>query len=221
MVYMLSLILKLLKPNILFQSTWRILTMAERQILVHSRKRGEIFSEFCTNSFTAKILSSVNEVLFEMVKTSLNDTYLGGTITTVPQNDIYTCQQMYYNKETRVIVNQSVNQFYTWFLLKNNPLPEDVVFPLDISGTFFNNLNPDVREFLISEGVQVTPRPPTETNQHGNQRLFGQKCGCGSRRYNKIDSATIMYNMPSQDICGNALGKPLNTNGLIGHYLSI
>ena len=43
---------------------------------------------------------------------------------------------------------------------------------MDITATFFNNLNPDVREFLISEGVQVPKRLPTETNHKGNQRLF-------------------------------------------------
>ena len=31
---------------------------------------------------------------------------------------------------------------------------------------------PDAMELLISEGVQVLPNPPTETNHHGNQRLL-------------------------------------------------
>ena len=70
------------------------------------------------------------------------------------------------------MVNHSENEFYTRFLFKIDALPQDFTFPLDVSGTFFNNLSPDVREFLTSEGVQVPPRPPTETNHQGNQRLL-------------------------------------------------
>ena len=43
---------------------------------------------------------------------------------------------------------------------------------MDIATTLFNNLRPDGREFLISEGVQVPQRLPTETNHQGNQRLI-------------------------------------------------
>ena len=39
--------------------------------------RGEIFPEYCTEIFKEKFLHYVNEVLFEMVKTALKDTYLG------------------------------------------------------------------------------------------------------------------------------------------------
>ena len=42
----------------------------------------------------------------------------------------------------------------------------------DIAAQFFSNLRFDVIEFLISEGVHVPPRPPTETNHQGNQRLL-------------------------------------------------
>ena len=70
------------------------------------------------------------------------------------------------------MVNQSVNKFYTRFLFKTYTLSQDVAFQLDISGTFFNNLSPDVINLLISEGVQVTPRPSTENNHQGNQRLL-------------------------------------------------
>ena len=45
--------------------------------------------------------------------------------------------------------NQSVNEFYTWFLFKIDALPQDVVFTLDIAATFFNNLSTDVRKLLI------------------------------------------------------------------------
>ena len=41
------------------------------------KEKGEIFSEFFTESFKAKFLRYINEVLFEMVKTDLKDTYLG------------------------------------------------------------------------------------------------------------------------------------------------
>ena len=40
------------------------------------KEKGDIFSEFCTESFKEKFLRYVNEVLFEMVKSDLNDTYL-------------------------------------------------------------------------------------------------------------------------------------------------
>ena len=70
------------------------------------------------------------------------------------------------------MVNQSVNDFYTRFLFKIDALPQDVAFPLDIAATFFKNWSLEVREFLISEGVQVPPRPPTENNHQGNQRLL-------------------------------------------------
>ena len=70
------------------------------------------------------------------------------------------------------MVNQSVNEFYTRFLFEIDAIPQDGVLTLYIATTFFNNLSTDVRELLISKGVQVPPRPPTETNYQGNQRLF-------------------------------------------------
>ena len=41
---------------------------------------------------------------------------------------------------------------------------------MDIYEIFFKNLIPDVKEFLVSDGFQVPPRPPTENNHQGNQR---------------------------------------------------
>ena len=70
------------------------------------------------------------------------------------------------------MVNKSVNEFYTWFLFKIDALPLDYALPLEIAATFFNNLSTEVREFLISEGVQVIPRTPTENNHQGNHRLL-------------------------------------------------
>ena len=96
-----------------------------------------------------------------MVKTSLKDTYLGGKTPTALKNEVATCWQMYYDKENQVMINQSVNYFYTRFLFKIDALPQEVGFPLDIAAIFFNNLSPDVRGLLISEWVQVTQRLPT------------------------------------------------------------
>ena len=59
------------------------------------------------------------------------------------------------------MANQSVSFFYTQFLFKINALPQDVVLPLGMAVTFFNNLSPDVRNLLISEGVHP---PPKSTN---------------------------------------------------------
>ena len=50
------------------------------------KEKGYIFSEFCTDSFKSKFLRYVNEVLFEMVKASLKDTYLRGTTPTSLKN---------------------------------------------------------------------------------------------------------------------------------------
>ena len=107
-----------------------------------------------------------------MVETALKDTHLGGTTPTELQKEDSSCQKIYYDKETKVMVNQSVNEFYTRVLFKSDSLSQDIVFLLDISAKLFNNLRPDAREFFISEGVQVTLRLPTETNQKGNQRLL-------------------------------------------------
>ena len=41
------------------------------------KDRGDIFSEYCADSFKGKVLSYVNEILSEMVKTSLKGAYLG------------------------------------------------------------------------------------------------------------------------------------------------
>ena len=91
----------------------------------------------------------------------MKDKYLGGTTPAELKNEVSTCGKIYYDRENRVMVNQSVNEFNTQFLFKIDALSQDVTFPLDIATTFFKNLSPDVRGFLISEGVQVPPRPPT------------------------------------------------------------
>ena len=50
------------------------------------KDRGEIFLECCAENFKAKFLRYVNEVLFEIVKTALKDTYPGGTTLTALKN---------------------------------------------------------------------------------------------------------------------------------------
>ena len=107
--------------------------------------RGDIFSEWYTESFKETFLRYVNEVLFKMVKTSWKGTYLGGTTPTALKNKVSTCWQMNYDRATCVMVNQLVNEFYTRFLFKIVTLPQDFDFLLDIAATFFNNLSPDVR----------------------------------------------------------------------------
>ena len=53
------------------------------------------------------------------------------------------------------MVNQLVNEFYTWFLFKIDAISKDVASPLEIDSTLFNNLSPNVLYLLISEGVQI------------------------------------------------------------------
>ena len=108
-----------------------------------------------------------------MVKTVLRDTYLGTTTPTEMQIEVAIFQKVYYDKDNHIMINQLVNEFYTRFLFKIDSLPQEVELPLDITKTFFNNLSPDVREFLISEGVQVPQTLPTETiHNQGSQRIL-------------------------------------------------
>ena len=132
------------------------------------KDRGGIFPECFVGSFKENFLCYGNEVLFEMFKTSLKGIYLGGTTPTALQNEVSKFQKMNYDRENCLMVNQSVNVFYTRFLFKIDALPQDVAFPLEIAATFFNNLSPNIKEFLISGGVQVPPSPPTEKNHQGN-----------------------------------------------------
>ena len=103
-----------------------------------------------TESFKVKFLRYVYEVLFEMVKTALKDTYLWGKTPTALQNEVTTFRKMYYDKDNQVMINQSVNEFYIRLLFEIDELPQEVGFLLDIAATFLNNLIPNFREFLIS-----------------------------------------------------------------------
>ena len=109
------------------------------------KERGGIFSDYCTEIFKAKFLLYVNEVLFLMVKMSLKDTYLGVSTPTVLTNEVFTCRKNYFDKDTQVMVNQSINDFYTQFPFNIDALPLDIVLLLVIAATFFNNLSPDFR----------------------------------------------------------------------------
>ena len=51
-------------------------------IVTLKKESGDLFSQCCIEIFKGKSLRYVNEVLFEMVKTALKDTYVGGTTTT-------------------------------------------------------------------------------------------------------------------------------------------
>ena len=83
-----------------------------------------------------------------MVKTALKYTYIVGKI---PYHckirSIHAIKRMMTN--IGVMVNKSVNEFYTQFLFKIIAPPQDIVFPLEIISTFFKNLSPNVRELLI------------------------------------------------------------------------
>ena len=114
------------------------------------KEEGKILSECYSKIFNEKFLRYVNELLFEMVKTDLKDTYLGGKTPTSLKNEVSTFRKVYSDIETLVIVNQSVNKFYTNLLFKIYALPQDFILTLYIAATFFNNLRPDVRKLLIS-----------------------------------------------------------------------
>ena len=55
------------------------------------------------------------------------------------------CKTRYLHGGKCTTIKIFLNEFYTCFLFKTDALPQNVVFPLDIAVTFFNNLSPDVR----------------------------------------------------------------------------
>ena len=57
-----------------------------------------------------------------MITIALEDTYLGTKLPQHCKKSIF-MKEMYYDKETRVMVNWSVNEFYTKFLLKIDAFP--------------------------------------------------------------------------------------------------
>ena len=135
---------RLEKPHILLVHLVALDNGRNSDIGTLKKDRGDIFLECCAESFKEIFLCYVNEIIFEMVKTALNNTYLGGTTPTALQNEVSTFREIYYNRETRIMVNQSLNEFYTRFLFKIYSLSQDVAFPLEDDATFFNNLSPDI-----------------------------------------------------------------------------
>ena len=63
--------------------------------------------------------------------------------------------EMYYDKETLVMFNKLVNDFYSRFLFKIDSLSQDVLFLFSLMIFFPNNSIPEVLQFLISKWVQV------------------------------------------------------------------
>ena len=84
-----------------------------------------------------------------MVKTNLKDTYLGVTVPKALQNEVFKCRKMYSFRETHIMFNKSVNEFYTQLLFKIDAIPQDFSFPLDIDANFFNKISPNIRELFI------------------------------------------------------------------------
>ena len=81
-----------------------------------------------------------------MLKTALKYTYLGGITPTALQNEVSTFREMYYDRETWIMFNKSINKI----LFKIDSVPQDFILPLEIAATFFNNLSPKIRELLTS-----------------------------------------------------------------------
>ena len=65
-----------------------------------------------------------------------------------------------YNEETRFLINQFVNKFYTQFLFNIDAFSQYEMFPLDIEATFVNNTCPDIGKLFVTEGVKVPTRLP-------------------------------------------------------------
>ena len=89
---------------------------------MHSRKTEDIYFPNAALKSLKKILRYVNEVLFEMVKSASKYTYLGGTTPTELENEVSIFRKIYYNKENRFMVNQSVNELCTRLCFKIDAL---------------------------------------------------------------------------------------------------
>ena len=157
----------------------------------HKKDKGDIFSEWCAKSVKEVFLRYVNEVQFEMDKTYLKETFLEEITPIEMQNEVSTCRQMCYDRDTHVIVNQSINEFYTRFLFKIGGLPQDAVFPLDIAANFFNNLSPNIREIFISEGVQVPQGYQLKKSPGKPEAHFSQKCGSRSKKQVRTKKSVV------------------------------
>ena len=99
-----------------------------------------------------RLLWYIKKVLFEGLKDTLKDTCLELTAPT-DMNKVSTWLIMHYENEIQVMVNQLVNEFYTWFLFNIDSLTQGDIFLLETAAIFFKNWSPKVCEFLISEGL--------------------------------------------------------------------
>ena len=52
------------------------------------------------------------------------------------------------------MINQFLKKFYTRFMFDIDALPQDDMFPMDISTTFVTRLSPYFQEFLVSEIIK-------------------------------------------------------------------
>ena len=59
-------------------------------------------------------------------------------------------EKKYYNKETGVMINQSVNDFYSRFLFNIDALLNDELFLMDIAETLFKKITLGFRDLLVS-----------------------------------------------------------------------
>ena len=57
--------------------------------------------------------------------------------------------EIYYEKYTQFMVNQSVNEFYNRFFFKIDALPKDVLLPMETATKFLNNLISEIMDLLI------------------------------------------------------------------------
>ena len=96
---------------------------------------------------------------------------------------------------------------------------------MEISAAFFNNLSPDIREFLISEGVQVPPRPPTENNHQEKQKVLLVK-NAALKAENNIRKINVAVKLESgrrhpRKFMGMLGGNPLiQMDGFCGSFQS-
>ena len=103
-----------------------------------------------------------------MAKTPLKDTYIWTATPKALQNYVSTLRKNYYDKDNQVMVNLLLKEFYNRLLLKIDALTQEIVLPLGIYETFFNNLIPNIRKLFISEGVKPPQILLMETNHKGN-----------------------------------------------------
>ena len=120
--------------------------MVETHLLEHLRKKEETpFQNSAPKYLKQNLLRYFDEVLCEMIKTGLKDTYLRGITPTELKNEVSTFHKTYYGRDNQVMIDNSVNVLYTRFLFKIDAPPQYSVSFLDITATLFKTLIPEVR----------------------------------------------------------------------------